>query len=62
MICALAVQNVPERRGRPSSSSVEASRAFPASNDTSIGATTFFPLPPFPTVITRFLLDNSQLR
>uniref|UniRef100_J3NBV8 Uncharacterized protein n=1 Tax=Oryza brachyantha TaxID=4533 RepID=J3NBV8_ORYBR len=40
MMCALAVQNVPVRRGRPSSSSHAASPAFPASTDTSIGFTT----------------------
>jgi len=38
IMCALAVQNVPVRRGRPSSSSHSAAPAFPASTDTSMGA------------------------
>jgi len=39
MMWELAVQNVPVRRGRPSSSSHAASPALPASTETSIGAT-----------------------
>jgi hypothetical protein len=40
MMWELAVHSVPVRRGRPSSSRYSACAAFPASMDTSIGATT----------------------
>jgi len=46
MMCALAVQNVPLRRGRPSSSSHSAAPAFPASADTSMGGGKCLPFTP----------------